>query len=180
MKLHLGAGAHGIAGWQNLDMNVPTTAAGVVDGWTKWTAPEPMPFADDSVDFVFTEHFIEHLSLDDGTKMLREAHRVLKPGGILRVSTPNLSILVHAYETHQLDFYKAVGFVAATPAQLLNLGMMSWGHQFTYDWPEMKRVLESVGFKNITQNRVGESLAPELRGLECRPDLGDLVVEALK
>lgn len=50
---------------------------------------ERLPFEDNSVDLVFAGELIEHLLDTDG--FLREAHRVLKPGGHLLLTTPNLS-----------------------------------------------------------------------------------------
>jgi predicted SAM-dependent methyltransferase len=56
----------------------------------------PTPFASDTFDFIFSEHMIEHVSHDDGAKMLAECHRVLKPGGHIRITTPDLAFLVRA------------------------------------------------------------------------------------
>ncbi len=48
-----------------------------------------LPLQDSSVDFVIASHVIEHVS--DTDLFVREAHRVLRPGGIFVVATPNLS-----------------------------------------------------------------------------------------
>ena len=54
-----------------------------------------LPFAD--VASIYAEHFLEHLALDDGLAFLAECRRVLRPDGILRLSTPNLDwvLLTH-------------------------------------------------------------------------------------
>ena len=47
----------------------------------------PWPFADNSVDEVFSEHFLEHVM--DYEKTVWEMHRILKPGGLLHFKVPH-------------------------------------------------------------------------------------------
>ena len=51
--------------------------------------PGTLPFADNSFDCVTLVELIEHLTPEDTSTTLKEAHRVLRPGGQLLVSTPN-------------------------------------------------------------------------------------------
>ncbi len=53
-----------------------------------YTVPELMPFADQTVDYIHCSHLIEHLYPNDLYKFFKEINRVLKPGGVLVVSTP--------------------------------------------------------------------------------------------
>ena len=46
-----------------------------------------LPWPDASFDVVFSKSVIEHL--DSGEHMLREAHRVLRPGGVALIMTPD-------------------------------------------------------------------------------------------
>jgi SAM-dependent methyltransferase len=52
-----------------------------------------LPYADGSFDRALCLDVLEHLSFDDQPKALAELHRVLKPGGELLVSVPNLAHL---------------------------------------------------------------------------------------
>ena len=45
---------------------------------------DPLPYRDDSLDFIFSEHFLVHLFLDEAMSLLRECYRVLKPYGVIR------------------------------------------------------------------------------------------------
>ena len=85
-RLHLGCGPNILKGWANIDF-----LAG--NGVTRWNLTDPLPVKTGTVDFVFTEHFIEHISLAQAQGLLKECHRVLRPGGIVRVSTPGLNTI---------------------------------------------------------------------------------------
>lgn len=50
-------------------------------------------FEDASFDAVFSGDFIEHISLEQKRLFLAEVFRVLRPGGVFVVKTPNLSYL---------------------------------------------------------------------------------------
>ena len=51
---------------------------------------EPYPFRDETFEWAFAEHFIEHLTVDETVGWLKEMKRLLKPGGLFRISTPDL------------------------------------------------------------------------------------------
>ena len=50
-----------------------------------------MPFKDDSFDLLLCLDVIEHLNLLDQPTAIAEMHRVLRPGGVLLASIPNLA-----------------------------------------------------------------------------------------
>jgi SAM-dependent methyltransferase len=56
-----------------------------------------LPFDDASLDFVFSEHFLEHLFLDEAVALLRECHRVLRPRGVVRTCVPDADL--RSYES---------------------------------------------------------------------------------
>ena len=58
---------------------------------------KPLPFADGIFDAVYAMHIIEHLSLKEGLSFLKEIKRALKPGGICRLSTPDLEDIIRNY-----------------------------------------------------------------------------------
>ncbi|MCB1236110.1 MAG: class I SAM-dependent methyltransferase [Verrucomicrobiae bacterium] len=51
-----------------------------------------LDFEDDAFGFVLSEHFFEHLFLDEAAALFAECHRVLRPGGVLRVSVPDADL----------------------------------------------------------------------------------------
>ena len=56
-----------------------------------------IPLPDSSVDFIFSSHVLHHLYREDALKLIREALRVLKPGGTMRITVPDLELIVALY-----------------------------------------------------------------------------------
>jgi predicted SAM-dependent methyltransferase len=56
-----------------------------------------IPFPDKCFDLVYHSHVLEHFSKEDGKKLILECHRVLKPGGILRIVIPDLETIARLY-----------------------------------------------------------------------------------
>src|SRR5208283_4749032 len=90
-KLHIGCGEYILAGWLNADYYSKTNGILHID------ATKQFRLKDNSFDFVFSEHMIEHIGYQQGLNMLTEICRVLKPGGRVRISTPDLSFYVNLY-----------------------------------------------------------------------------------
>ncbi|MEY2438856.1 MAG: hypothetical protein QOI34_241 [Verrucomicrobiota bacterium] len=57
----------------------------------------PLPLENESFDAVYCFHTIEHLNPNAGKRFINDTRRLLKPGGVLRVSTPDL-------EFHSRDY----------------------------------------------------------------------------
>jgi len=168
--LHLGCGDHVLAGWINADLDPRGEDCLAFD------AAKPFPFEDESLDVVFSEHMIEHMNFQDGMVMLRECWRVLKPGGRIRVTTPDLPFLIKIYtgprSKLEEDYlvWAARRFVPQPPDEaaifVFNNFVRAWGHLFIYDLATLSRSLSAAGFVAIEQFRLGESDHPHLRGIE--------------
>jgi predicted SAM-dependent methyltransferase len=170
-RLQLGAGTQAMTGWLNLDLQGPNV---------RWDLSRPLPLPDNSVGLIYSEHFIEHVPLEAGQRLLGECHRVLIPGGHIRISTPNMRVLAENYLNGTNIEMEHANWFPATPCQAINEGVRNWGHQFLYDEPELRSSLEKAGFGEIETQKWRESSVPELRGLETRPDFGDLIIEAVE
>ena len=169
-KLHLGAGGRNPHGWLNSDIE-PTKAQIYLD------AAGPYPFADGSFQYIFAEHLIEHLTWEKGLAMLKECHRVLAPGGKIRIITPNL---IKSVELLSRDDTEAKELMAAhrrlfgwpdTPvmaAYILNKVVREWGHQFIYDPTTLGKTLALAGFREIKQYAVGSQTDPVCAKAEYR------------
>lgn len=63
------------------------------------------PLADASFDWIFCEHLIEHLQPTGALSMLREFQRLLRPGGVIRISTPDLGLFAAGYMDESGEFF---------------------------------------------------------------------------
>lgn len=171
-RLHLGCGPNVLSGWVNMDIE---PRPGVV----AWDLNRGLPFENASVSLIYSEHMIEHLDYPHATMLFQECYRSLAPGGILRVSTPDLGVLVDAYSKRCVAEWRDVGWVAETPCDLVNEGMRSWGHQYVFDGEKLARSLEAAGFQ-VQRAPWRVSAIEPLQNLETRPFHGDLIFEAQK
>jgi SAM-dependent methyltransferase len=62
-----------------------------------WDLRKGIPFRDELFDVVYNSHFLEHLDLEAVVPFLKDIHRVLKNGGIVRIVVPDLQVLVNRY-----------------------------------------------------------------------------------
>src|SRR5262249_27262429 len=136
-KLHVACGHVKFAGWINMDRD---PLSSVVD--VSWDVRQPLPTDESSCELIHNEHFLEHLTVQEGLAFLRECHRVLIPGGVLRVAMPDLADCVQQYlqdEWRQPWMTKYGYDWIQTRAEKLNLEFRNWEHQWLYDREELRR-----------------------------------------
>ena len=171
LKLNIGSNTGHIDGWLSIDiLRDPDGSIFRMDATGDW------PFATGSAQAINSEHFLEHVTLAQARAYLREAHRVLRPGGVLRTSTPDLRGLVDTYlagDRRDLDAHRAEGYVAADHAEMFNNYFYLWGHRHIYDAASLTRMLRDAGFDAIAPAAYGESQHPVLRGIDVH-DMGAL------
>jgi SAM-dependent methyltransferase len=93
-RLHLGCGNVKIAGWCNVDV-VPTRAADVVDDISTLRR-----FREASADEIYACHVLEHFSHAEVVPILERWLAVLRPGGRVRISVPDLDAIIKIYVKH--------------------------------------------------------------------------------
>lgn len=65
----------------------------------------PYPFPDQSADEIYLNHVIEHFVFADGQRIMSEAHRVLRPRGVVHIRLPHVfTIAAWADPTHKSAF----------------------------------------------------------------------------
>jgi len=172
-KLHVGCGNVKLPGWLNID--VEPGADLVID------VREGLPFEENSIDFIYNEHFVEHFTYEEGEKVLREFWRCLKKEGVLRIATPDLDFLVQIYnkDFKNQDWFPAGFEFVKTKGMAMNMAFRWWGHQYVYNEEELTGQLVKVGFQNIKRCELNKSNYPELSNLETRKE-STLILEAVK
>ncbi len=132
---------------------------------------KPLPYADSSIDYVYTSHFLEHLSRDDGRKLIGEAFRVLKPCGLIRLVVPDLAIGARHYVTtmqsNPNDATAAPEFL--NWLQLSRLGARD-PHLWMYDAPSLTTILSECGFINAVVCEYRKGRVPDCEILDNRPE----------
>lgn len=66
-------------------------------GATRVDLTRKLPLADRSLDAIYGYHVLEHLDRHESRALLQECRRVLRPGGWLRISTPDFKHQVASY-----------------------------------------------------------------------------------
>lgn len=174
-KLHVGCGGNYLESWLNSDL-IPDKNIVVLD------AAQPFPLPLSSFDYVYSEHVIEHLSFVQQLNFLRESYRILRPGGKIRIATPDFDFLAQLADNKRTEFeneylkWNFQTFLKYIPAQLMDMANIhvyvvnnyfrDWGHQLIHNRSSIKNLLEYCGFRMLEFGKVGESSDPVLAGIE--------------
>ena len=195
IKISLGTGDHTRPAWLNTDYEPLNKEIVFVD------VTKRFPFPEQSVDFFHTEHMIEHVPLSSAQFFMNECYRTLKPGGKIRIATPDIMklarLLLDPDDAEVADYAKWAlkqfppalePSTALTPCMVFNDYMRNWGHQFIYDQKTLKALLTKAGFVSVHRRQINESQDPNLAAQEMRQlvignpanDFETMVLEATK
>ena len=168
-KLQIGGGWNRFDGWLNTDLNL-------IPRVVQMDATHPFPFADNTFQYIYTEHMIEHVPYTGGVLMLRECYRVMRKGGVIRITTPDLATIIGLYATqlsalqHSYLDWISKTFLSLdkthTRAEVVNALSHMWGHQFIYDEITLREAMRLTGFDSVTRHRLGQSESLALKNLE--------------
>jgi SAM-dependent methyltransferase len=211
LRINLGSWKHAPEGWVNVDgswnawlskrpwLRRAAGAARVLperareDEWPDNVVVHDLrkrlPFGDGSAEAVYGSHVLEHLYLEEGARLLRECHRVLGPGGVLRLVVPDLGAAVREY-TGERPFADSEQKAAEmSRADLLNerlrlrdryapRGNPAYrtytalkdfhSHKWMYDAESLIARFEAVGFEDVREMGYLESRIPEIQEVEIR------------
>ncbi len=165
--INLGSGHWKLEGWVNVDIDSESRPDVLAD------LSAGLPFQNESASFMHTEDFIDQLRIEDAAAFLRECHRILKPGGVIRILTPDVEKLCRMYINEPEALKKlwrdhvGVPLRFGTAAEIVNVGMRFAGHTFLYDRETFDALAGSCGFES-RQVAYQQSEMPELRGLDLR------------
>jgi predicted SAM-dependent methyltransferase len=171
-KLQIGSNICVLPGWLNTDLYPASLRSVTLD------ATRRFPFDGASFDYVFSEHQIEHIRFDDALTMLRECHRILRPGGKIRIALPSANPLLELFGPSRTELQNRYihektkllypNAFKPSPCFALNAASMNWGHKFLYDNETLCCVLQNVGFTNVRFFAPGESDDANFTGIESR------------
>jgi len=210
LRLNLGCGPVQPDGWINVDGSNRAKLA----GWLPWAdralqylgilgptefGPhirvlnlfKPLPWADGTVSAVYAGELWEHFELADSERLTRECYRVLRRGGILRVTVPDAAQLwgkyMHMYteemskprmERSAARLQELMGMFFADIATSPRW-MLSWGHchKWFFDEIQLIELFDRVGFKSVQRMAFRESRIRNIEGVQVSEML---TVEGIK
>jgi SAM-dependent methyltransferase len=133
IKINLGCGDNKLPGWLNHDADIDITY--------------PLPWPDDYVDFILIEHCVEHISYHEAVRFFKEAYRVLRIGGVLRVIVPSITQILLCDDQEYFDWLKKKGWAPTADTRgALDAIIWQHGHQHAWTATLMEATLYYAGF----------------------------------
>lgn len=164
--LNIGAQSNCPRGWLNIDL-FPTFGSVYAD------ATDLRGFSSASFDAVLCEHMIEHIPRERGLALCREIYRILKPGAVVRLVTPDIArigrlvIAPDAQEARYLELIRAyLRRPAMSAAEAANDLFYNYGHRFIYGRGELEDALRALGFRDITPTTASSCAHPIFNGAQ--------------
>lgn len=136
--LHLGCGGHLIDGLTNCDQFNPAADM-------KVNATDLSPFANGSIDYIESNHMIEHLSFSEASQAFAEWARVLSPTGYVVITCPDFSGLIARWNrsSSQENWSKTIQMIYGSQE---HSGMF---HRSAFNRQTLTVKLEDVGLKVV-------------------------------
>lgn len=138
--LNLGGGSALFDRWLTADVSARA------DVYMDLTRRLPVP--DGRVDVVYLEEVVEHLGVSEARGLLGECYRILRPGGHLRLTTPNL------------EYFARRVLTVASGEPEINSIFYDHGHRHIYAPASVERALRELGFVSLRQSAYREPESP--------------------
>lgn len=164
-KLNLGCGPSGKNGWINYDWGMLpllnklgliklAVKFGLLNRnylvkWPKFNLVDirkKFPLKNETIDYVYCSHVLEHFQPWEARRILKESKRVLKDGGKIRIVLPDIEYIVKSYK-NALQFNEFV--FGYNKEMKYRFASFIRGHQWMYDKKSFKDLLNEIGFKKI-------------------------------
>jgi len=129
-------------------------------------------YADASFEAIYSSHVLEHLTPGEADHALREFHRVLGPGGVLRIAVPDLDQVIASYDPSDPD-----GFLEGM-LQGRERSTSRHRHWWLYNESSLRTALERAGFRDVERRAYREGRCPDVERVDTRPE--SLFMEAVR
>jgi predicted SAM-dependent methyltransferase len=151
VMVNLGCGTDVRDGWINID-SAPRAGVKAHD------IRQGLPFFNNSIDYIYASHVLEHLDYSVASKLIDECHRALLPGGVVRLVLPDVPRLLADYVRGDVsDWQGFTQFVCSAipgveepqPIDYVNAIIFNVArdpHRYVWDVPRLCDVLLAAGF----------------------------------
>jgi predicted SAM-dependent methyltransferase len=166
-KIQFCCGNTPLAGWENHDMDIDIS--------------KTLPFTSATIDYIYCEHGIEHITQKEVWGFLDECNRILVRGGKIRLSFPDVfqitlsdsreynSFITGLAEKMGMPFKKSISLKETIRTMVCGLN-----HKSTWTSGLMRAFLEGAGFVYVTPCRINDSPDRELANVEQHYKLVDI------
>jgi SAM-dependent methyltransferase len=156
--------------WVNIDSQARWNPDVVCDG-ANLVGSQGFTFTDNSVDYVVLIQVLEHFGCGEGEGLIKEAYRVLKPGGSLILSVPDLRALC----TEWLHGKKLDTQLFVTCLYGAYMGDEADRHKWAFTSESLLAFLKAGPWKSVTIGR-----CPDISGSSIPHDWWILEAECIK
>jgi len=138
-----------------------------------------LPFKENSINYIFSSHFFEHLNRKEGIKLFEECYKVLRKEGKIRICVPDLNIEARKMEKDLKIYFKTKDIEILQKYLTINFKNKNYYsfHKRMYNFEELKIILLNIGFKEIKKLKLGEGDFPFIKKLDFRKGL---IIQAKK
>ncbi len=157
VRIHLGCGEIAAAGFINVDTR-PAPHVHYVRDVTDLSL-----FADNGADLIYASHVLEHVPHPGLRETLWEWRRVLRPGGILRLSVPDFDQIVHIYQSCDRDMTSVLAVLMGGQEERSNT------HHTVFNRAYLEEKLREAGFEEIRPWRPEEVKDHDFEDWASRP-----------
>lgn len=179
--LHIGCGRFYLPDWLNTDL-LKISNNPKIDFPLDISNQLSLP--DNFFDVIYGSEVIEHIELAEARSFFRDSHRILKPGGIMRLTTPNITeicriflglrndINVEDFKTVWLEEkYTDYKYPGEFSKEIwINSMFQAWGHKHLWTFESLLDELGKAGFVEIEVRNPQQTKSnkPQLNNLETR------------
>ncbi len=174
-KFHLGCGPNYKEGWLNAD-KFDSRADIYFNGHLAF------PFREDTFQYIYSEHTLEHIRMRKVKFFLSESLRILKPGGVFRISVPDLELFARKYTEKDEAFFahymkeyadlrkagKEKYWLVRSPGGVLNTLATRhfFHHRWFYDFETLQSCALELGYSKVDRRSFANSPVETLGAMD--------------
>jgi ubiquinone/menaquinone biosynthesis C-methylase UbiE len=140
-----------------------------------------LPFPDAHFDYIVSQHQIQMIKFDDIQRALAELRRVLKVGGVIRISVPDAELALHRFLAGWDEFPISEEIERTGPGRFLRYLLWHGDARSAFTFESLTDALNRAGLQNVRRCQFGQTCSkhPEIVDLDSREE-ESLFVEAIK
>ena len=134
-----------------------------------------LPVVENSCKVVYCSHVLEHLSLEDFRRAVRNTYKILEPGGTFRFVVPDMEYYIQEY-INDPSYERANNFMKNTRLgkekrnRSLKQFFFEWlgnsQHLWMWDYKSLKYELEQADFVEVRRAQFADSTEPMFKKVE--------------